>query len=56
MKSYIFTVYLRGDGESVEQAWRDACESFSLDSGPVPESDEYIILDEEDSGLNDEDD
>ena len=37
MKSFIFTIELRGFGDTPEQAWLDALENFMLDPGPAPE-------------------
>jgi hypothetical protein len=37
MKSFIFTIKLRGFGDTPEQAWHDAFENFMLDPGPAPE-------------------
>ena len=37
MKSFIFTIELRGFGDTPEQAWNDAFENFMLDPGPAPE-------------------
>ena len=32
-----FAIRLSGSGDSIEDAWRDACEGFALDSGPTPD-------------------
>ena len=49
MKSYIFTVELRGFGSTPEEAWQDAVDSFAADPGEphetIQESDE--LYDEE---------
>lgn len=37
MKYYTFTVYLGSEGETPEEAWREAVEGFALDPGDVPE-------------------
>lgn len=44
MKSFIFTIKLRGFGDTPEQAWNDAFENFMLDPGPAP--DEHTMEDE----------
>jgi len=33
MKYYTFTVYLGGEGNTPEEAWREAVEGFALDPG-----------------------
>ena len=40
MNRWEFQVVLSGDGETKEQAWRDACEAFSLEPGDCP--DDYL--------------
>jgi len=40
MSRWEFQVTLSGDGETKEQAWRDACEAFSLEPGSCP--DDYL--------------
>jgi len=37
VKRYIFRVVLQGEGETVEEAWIDALEHFSIDPGPPVE-------------------
>lgn len=37
----VFRVFLLGEGETVEEAWDDAVEHFSLDPGPPV--DDYVI-------------
>jgi hypothetical protein len=41
MQRYLFTLELAGEGETPEEAWKDACEAFEQDNGTVPE--DYII-------------
>ena len=36
MSTFRFPVELQGSGEGVDDAWRDACESFGLDPGDTP--------------------
>lgn len=45
MKSYMFTIQLRGFGDTPEQAWNDALENFMQDPGPAPE--EFIMEDDD---------
>ena len=40
-KTYLFTITLSGTGETSDDAWNNACESFSLEPGPTPE--EYEV-------------
>lgn len=47
MKNYIFTVRLSGWGDTKEEAWNEAVESFSIDSGPPPDGNDVEIVDEE---------
>lgn len=44
-RTYHFTVILAGTGKTVEEAWADAVEGFSLDPG-IP--DDYEIINDED--------
>lgn len=44
MADYIFTVTLKGTGDSPEEAWLDAAEALSLDPGETP--DDFMIDDE----------
>lgn len=37
MKSWLFPIELSGAGETIEEAWNDATDSFMLDVGAVPE-------------------
>ena len=37
-RQFTFQVELSGQGETVDEAWRDACEQFALDPGPVPDT------------------
>jgi len=46
MKNYLFTITLSGYGDSIEEAWADACEGFAADSGPCDYID-HEIIDEE---------
>ena len=39
---FVFYVELKGKGKNVNDAWRNAVESFSLDSG-VPDDYEMIL-------------
>jgi len=43
MKRYIFKVYLAGEGKTIEEAWVDAVEHFSIDPGPPVE--DFVIED-----------
>jgi len=47
MRHYEFTVILSGDGETPEEAWNDATESFGLEPGICPDDTEYTVTDEE---------
>lgn len=40
--TYHFTVTLAGTGDSADEAWRDACEGFSLDEGETPADYELV--------------
>jgi len=42
---YEFTITLGGSGDTVEEAWEDAIEAFSLDPGVPPK--EYTTEEEE---------
>ena len=44
-KTYHFTIVLSGTGVTVREAWNDAVEGFSLDSGITPDESEYEIVD-----------
>jgi len=35
MKAYLFKVELKGIGADISDAWRDAVEAFTCDSGPA---------------------
>jgi hypothetical protein len=43
VKRYIFKVYLAGEGKTIDEAWADAVEHFSIDPGPPVE--DYVIED-----------
>lgn len=45
MKRYEFTITLAGYGDTPDEAWENAVEGFSLDSGETP--DEYTVEDED---------
>lgn len=47
MKTYKFKVYLSGTGENPDEAWRDACDSFSLDPGTTPVEKDITELENE---------
>lgn len=36
MKQFSFTITISGNGENSDEAWLDACESFSMDYGSTP--------------------
>ena len=38
MKRFEFTITMAGYGEDKDEAWRDACEGFTLDNGETPET------------------
>lgn len=42
IRKILFTVELQGEGKTIEEAWMDAVESFSLDPGPPPEEHEEV--------------
>ncbi|MBE3145013.1 MAG: hypothetical protein IMZ61_14010 [Planctomycetes bacterium] len=47
---YQFTVRINGSGDTLEDAWQEATEYFSLDPGSPPMSDEtseYCLLDDD---------
>ena len=46
-KSWIFTVQLRGYGDTSEEAWDDAVEAFSDDPGLPHETEREEDMDEE---------
>ena len=46
MKRYHFSVVLVGSGRDADEAWRDAVEAISLESGPTPDEDEYEIVED----------
>ena len=48
MKNFMFTVVLSGDGNTPEEAWRDAIEAFMLDPGE-PSTECEITTDEDDN-------
>ena len=48
MKTYYFEVNINGQGETADEAWRNACEAFCLDPGPTPEAGDIDIDDSED--------
>lgn len=50
-----FKVTLSGSGNTVDECWNDATESFSMDPGITPEDDEYEIVEDENEE-EDEDD
>lgn len=54
MKTYIFTVHLRGMGNSPDEAWQDAVEATDLYKDPFPE-DYYIEEEENDNSESQED-
>ena len=43
-KTYHFTIVLSGTGVTTQDAWEDATEGFSLDSGITPDESEYEIV------------
>jgi hypothetical protein len=45
MTTFLFAVELRGEGDTREEAWRNATEAFSCDPGSCPEN---AIIEEED--------
>ena len=45
MSRYEFTITIVGQGETSDEAWGDACESFSLDNGTPPE--DFVVEEEE---------
>lgn len=47
MKRYLFTVRIIGNGNSEEDAWNDALESFGAYSEPLPDKDDILKLDDE---------
>ena len=44
---YEFTVTLSGYGDTPDEAWQDAVEGFTQDSGVTPDPSEYITEEEE---------
>ncbi len=48
MKTYNFKVVLAGSGNNADEAWRNAVEAFSLDSGDTPSESETEIVEDED--------
>lgn len=54
MKTYIFTVHLRGMGNSPDEAWIDAIEATNLDEDPTPEN--YYIEEEENDNSESQED
>ena len=46
MKVYRFTIVLNGIGKTPDEAWDDAVEGFMLEPGPMPEPDEYEVVEE----------
>ena len=44
MRSYEFEVVLHGYGETPEEAWEEAVEGFSMDSGCFDEGDILSII------------
>ena len=38
---YEFKITIGGYGDTLAEAWHDACEGFSLDPGELPSEDEY---------------
>ena len=49
MKRFLFTVRIIGNGNSEEEAWNDAVESFGAYSEPLPDNDDIEELE-----INDE--
>jgi len=47
MNRYEFKVWLSGYGETIDEAWEDACEGFSLDPGSPPDE---MTVEEDDRG------
>lgn len=45
-KIYTFTIQISGTGYDAEEAWKDACEGFSMDPGICPEEFDEEDLDE----------
>ena len=37
MKYYMFNITIGAEGDTPEEAWKDACEGFELDCGEIPE-------------------
>lgn len=49
MIHYNFSIMLSGDGETPDEAWQDAVESFMLDPGDCPDEREIIRESDEES-------
>ena len=47
MKRFLFTVRIIGNGNSEEEAWNDAVDSFGSDYEPLPDKDDILELEEE---------
>lgn len=47
MKRFLFTVRIIGNGNSEEEAWDDAVESFGAYNEPLPDKDDILELEEE---------
>jgi hypothetical protein len=46
MKTFFFTVELKGNGDTPEDAWDNATEEFSVEPGPCPD---LFSVDDDDS-------
>ncbi len=53
MKHYLFKVTLSGYGDTIEEAWEDATESFAQDPG-APDDEEYTVEDEDNEEVEEE--
>lgn len=48
MATYYFEININGQGSTAAEAWRHACEAFSLDPGTVPEDGDIEVDTSED--------
>lgn len=51
-KRFDFVIYLTGNGNTVEEAWKDAVDSFAIDPG---EPGEVLHVEDEDEGFEGQD-
>lgn len=43
MRKFEFHLTITGEGDTLEEAWRDAVESFTLDPGAYPDPAQHLV-------------